>query len=85
MKKLKTKHYKYGELFAGPGGLALGAMLAEVSNGKEVYKIEHAWASDYDEDSCLTYAANIAENNPNSVICADVKEIDIYLVLVMNK
>jgi len=77
MKKLKIIHYKYGELFAGPGGLALGAMLAEVNNDSEVYKIEHTWASDYDKDSCSTYAANIARNNPDSVICADVKEIDI--------
>jgi len=77
MKKLKTKHYKYGELFAGPGGLALGAMLAQVGNDNQVYKIEHTWASDYDQDSCLTYADNIAENIPNSVICADVKLIDI--------
>lgn len=77
MKKLKTKHYKYGELFAGPGGLAMGAMLAEVGADNQVYKIEHTWASDYDQDSCLTYADNIAENNPDSVICADVKKIDI--------
>lgn len=77
MMKLQTKYYKYGELFAGPGGLALGAMLAEVSNGKIVYKIKHSWASDYDPDSCSTYRANIAQFKPESVICEDVKEIDI--------
>jgi len=77
MKKRRITKYKYGELFAGPGGLALGAMLADVSNGKDAYRIQHTWASDYDQDSCLTYSHNIAKDDPDSVICSDVKKIDI--------
>ena len=48
----KTK-FKIGELFCGPGGLALGAHLAN----SDVY--EHAWAIDNHADTCQTYQANI--------------------------
>ena len=42
--------FKLGELFCGPGGLACGAMHAKVGNNK----ISHAWATDYNEDTCKT-------------------------------
>jgi DNA (cytosine-5)-methyltransferase 1 len=45
-----------GELFSGPGGIATGALKAASECGVE---LEHAWAVDYDRDSCLTYARNI--------------------------
>ncbi|MBP5470124.1 MAG: DNA (cytosine-5-)-methyltransferase, partial [Candidatus Riflebacteria bacterium] len=67
--------FKLGELFCGPGGLALGAKLATIE--KSDYKIVHAWANDYDQDTCDTYISNICPESPNSVICCDVKELDI--------
>lgn len=67
--------FRLGELFCGPGGLALGATTAKISNNK--YKIIHEWASDYDLDTCNTYRANICPNNPESVICEDVRKLDI--------
>ena len=39
--------YKLGELFCGPGGIAYGAMTADIGNGD---KIVHTWANDYDAD-----------------------------------
>lgn len=69
----KTQIFKYGELFSGPGGLSLGAIKAKVAG----YKIEHAWASDYNEDSCATYRANIAKDHPESVLCGDVRTLEI--------
>jgi DNA (cytosine-5)-methyltransferase 1 len=70
--------YLKGELFCGPGGLSLGAKEAEViaENG-EVYKVEHAWANDFHEDTVKTFVKNICPNMPNSVIPGDVKELDI--------
>lgn len=68
--------YRLGELFCGPGGLSLGAMSARFQNGA-LHTIEHEWASDRDKSSCETYIKNISPNNPGSVICRDVRELDI--------
>lgn len=69
------KVYKLGELFCGPGGIACGAMKAKSNDGE--ISVEHAWASDYDEDTCETYRKNICPNNPETVYCADVRDLDI--------
>lgn len=73
--KSKTKEFRLGELFCGPGGLALGAMTAKIDDPK--YRIVHQWANDYDEDTCKTYTRNICPESPESVICGDVRELDI--------
>ena len=67
--------FRLGELFAGPGGIALGAANAKVG-GNSKFRIEHAWAVDNDEDSCQTYQSNICSAEPETVICADVRELD---------
>lgn len=67
--------FQLGELFCGPGGLALGAISADI--GVEGMKITHKWANDYDEDTCRTYRRNICPENPESVICADVRSLDL--------
>lgn len=69
------KKFRLGELFCGPGGLALGAINAKIEN--EDYAIVHQWANDYDESTCKTYARNICPENPESVICEDVHFLDI--------
>lgn len=80
--------FRKGELFCGPGGLSLGAREAVVldekgqialdKNGEE-YKVVHAWANDFHEDTCETFRHNILNENddPESVIYGDVKELDI--------
>lgn len=67
--------YKLGELFCGPGGLACGAMASlAIKNGSR-FTIEHAWANDYSEDSCITYKNNICPTeNKQSVFCEDVRK-----------
>ena len=67
--------FELGELFCGPGGLAYGAMTAEIEN--KDYKIVHKWANDYDQDACDTYLHNICPNNGSSVMCCDVRKLDI--------
>lgn len=70
--------FKLGELFCGPGGIALGAKNATATDDKSnTYRIEHAWASDYDKDTCETYRYNICPDKPNSVILKDVRKLDI--------
>lgn len=67
--------FKLGELFCGPGGLAWGAIHADI--GLPNYKIVHAWANDYDENTCKTYARNICPENPCTVYHADVRNFDL--------
>lgn len=67
--------FKLGELFCGPGGIACGALRAESNDGN--FRVEHAWANDYDFDTCLTYRNNICPNDPGSVYCCDVRQLNI--------
>ena len=75
-KNHKTIDFKLGELFCGPGGIAVGAKNATVLSGNVEYRISHAWATDYDKDTCDTYARNICDNKRNSVICKDIRKLD---------
>ena len=47
--------FKLAEFFSGPGGMGYGASISKVKDSS----IEHAWATDYDQDSCNTYKRNI--------------------------
>lgn len=67
--------FRLGELFCGPGGIACGAMNAKIENPD--FKIVHQWANDYDASTCETYTHNICPNNPDSVVCGDVRKLDI--------
>ena len=69
------KEFRLGELFCGPGGLALGATTASIEDPK--FKIVHQWANDYDASTCKTYTRNICPENPDSVICEDVHFLEI--------
>jgi len=68
-------YFRLGELFCGPGGIAKGALSADINNSK--WKIVHAWANDFDKSTCDTYAYNICPDKPESVICQDVHTLDI--------
>lgn len=70
--------FRLGELFCGPGGLAWGAMNARIELPN--YRIKHAWANDYDSDTCDTYRYNICPDDPSSVICGDVRKIDLEVL-----
>lgn len=67
--------FKLGELFCGPGGIAKGALTADI--GIEGWGIEHAWANDFDANTCKTYVHNICPNSPETVICEDVHSLKI--------
>ena len=67
--------FRLGELFCGPGGLAYAALTAKISNWD--YRIEHEWANDYDIDTCNTYIRNICPSNEDSVVCGDVRKLDL--------
>lgn len=67
--------FRLGELFCGPGGIACGAHNAQSDDGSK--SIVHAWANDFDYDTCATYAKNICNGNSSTVYCKDVRELDI--------
>lgn len=63
--------FSLGELFCGPGGIAWGAINANIGNPD--YSIVHQWANDYDEDTCNTYRENICPDHPETVYHADIR------------
>jgi DNA (cytosine-5)-methyltransferase 1 len=65
--------FKLGELFCGPGGIAMGAKNARIAN--EDFAIVHQWANDYDADTCATYRKNICAQSPNSVYHGDIRKL----------
>jgi len=71
---MKKIEFKLAELFCGPGGLSLGAVMSKIEN--EMFSIKSIWANDYDKDSCATYARNIHPNNPSAVVCSPVQDIN---------
>lgn len=74
--------FKLGELFCGPGGLALGAINARIED--KSYGIIHEWANDYDYYTCETYRHNICPDKPESVYCKDVRQLDIKTLSSIN-
>jgi len=68
--------FRFGELFCGPGGLAWAAKNASVDLHGEDYCIQHAWATDYDKDTCNTYRTNICPDSPETVVCNDIRKLD---------
>jgi DNA (cytosine-5)-methyltransferase 1 len=72
-----TRSFRLGELFSGPGGLGLAAKRAS----RPGYEIVHQWATDYDADTCRTYAHNVCgDPEDESVVHHDVRTLD-YKVL----
>ncbi len=69
--------FRLGEIFCGPGGIALGAQSARINVDSEEFAITHEWANDFDRDTCDTYRSNIAPKSPDSVICKDVRRLEI--------
>lgn len=67
--------FSMGELFCGPGGMALGAHLA--ANEVKSVSLSHAWANDYDEATCETYKRNIPGASARTVFCEDIRNLDV--------
>lgn len=78
-------NYRLGELFCGPGGIALGAKNAKVRFNGSFASISHAWATDYDADTCDTYRKNICPENPETVICHDIRTLDYELLAAISE
>lgn len=67
--------FRLGELFCGPGGLAWGAINADI--GDPNWGIKHQWSNDYDENTCKTYRRNICPTEPDTVYHADIRKFDL--------
>ena len=68
--------YRLGELFAGAGGMALGAQRAKIRKNGFV----HVWATDKDEHACQTLEKNLPVSG-NRVVCSPVEELDFSKLL----
>lgn len=69
----ETTTFRLGELFSGPGGLGTAAL----NSVRPGFAIAHQWATDYDLDTCRTYAANVCGTpDSDSVVHADIRTLD---------
>lgn len=69
---------RLGELYCGPGGFAVAAGHSSIEVDGRRLGFDHVWASDYDADTCHTYALNARHHSPDvQVICRDVHDLDI--------
>ena len=66
--------FKLGELFCGPGGLALGATTARVTKKGKTFSIKPIWGVDKDKAAIATYRTNIAEKHGGAAVCIDAME-----------
>ena len=71
--------FKNGELFSGPGGIALGAKLASFTDDEgQQWGFKQQWANDFDRDTVETYKLNILNNlDDKTVYCEDVSKFPI--------
>lgn len=75
-------NFKLGEFFCGPGGIAQGAIDSKTIKSLDgtLFSISPEWATDYDLDTCTTYAQNIHKKqfkNDRNVIHKDIRKLDI--------
>lgn len=63
--------YRLGELFAGAGGMALGAHKA----GMNGHRFAHVWANDMDKDACESLRRNLSVGRCE-IHCGKVEELD---------
>ena len=68
---LERHNYRIGELFAGAGGMALGAHHAQ----KNGHRYIHVWANDMDNDACNTLKDNL-QIPDNQIYCCKVEDLD---------
>ncbi len=65
-----------GELFSGPGGIAIGAEMAnETIKDFTDTEFVHGWAVDYHDETVATYRRNVKGADNKSAVVADVREI----------
>lgn len=59
----KTVHFKMGELFCGPGGMAIAsAQDVQVEDrAGNIYKLSHSWGVDFSSCAIETFNANLGE------------------------
>ena len=57
--------FNLGELFCGPGGMAIASTLVDpvVAQDGEVFSLSHSWGVDYSHCAIETFKANLGEEN----------------------
>lgn len=62
---MKYEDFSLGELFCGPGGMAIAAgAVSVVGEDKTVYRICHKWGVDFSEAACKTFEKNLSKTDP---------------------
>lgn len=76
----KKKLFRLAELFCGPGGLAMGALLSTIKAKDVEYGIIPVWANDIDPWTCKTYLRNIHSGDESAVACGPIEKINLKAI-----
>ena len=76
MIEVKQKKFVLGELFCGPGGMAIAADNVSVFDTKGIkYFVSHKWGLDFSKAACATFEKNLKKHSPDvEAICQDVND-----------
>ena len=76
MIEVKQKKFVLGELFCGPGGMAIAADNVSVFDKKGIkYFVSHKWGLDFSKAACATFEKNLKKHSPDvEAICQDVND-----------
>lgn len=57
--------FRLGELFCGPGGMAIASTLVDpvIAQDGEVFSLDHSWGVDFSHCAIETFKANLGEEN----------------------
>ena len=75
-KDISQEKLTIGEMYCGPGGIALAAKKSKLVTKNKKYSFEHVWATDNHQDTCMTFQKNIPNKKEKNfkVICEDISE-----------
>lgn len=71
LRKSKNVELSIGEMYCGPGGIAVAALNAQVKSRDSNLGFKHIWATDYDADTCQTYAFNMQRRHEHPMVISD--------------
>ena len=78
LRQANSPKISIAEMYCGPGGIGLAASRAKAKINNKNFSFLHVWASDYDDDTCQTYAKNILKSDDGAeVFCGDIRTLDI--------
>lgn len=81
LRQAENPRISIAEMYCGPGGIGLAATKAKTKSNNKYFSFLHVWATDYDQDTCKTYAKNVLKvAHGAKIFCGDIRTLDIQVL-----